>query len=278
MGGTGTGKTTALRTLVEAGVEVRALFTEPGYAAHPSLAGLTCERGLHWHYVPPARASFDVMIENARKINTLTFESLSQLKTGMNKQEYGQYIELLESLANYTCDRCGAELGSIDQWDNRYALYLDSLSGVNVMALDLVVGAKPTRSPGEWGVAMDTLEKLITQLCCGMMCHVVITSHIERETNEVTGATQIMVGTLGRRLAPKLGRFFDDVILAQREGAKYSWSTAALNVDLKGRTLPIADGIEPSFFPVIEHWKQRAFAALAQTSNTATTSGDTTDE
>jgi hypothetical protein len=53
-------------------------------------------------------------------------------------------------------------------------------------------------------------------------------SHIEREIDEVLGGSKVMASTLGRKLAPKLPRYFSDVILAEKTGAKFSWSTAAI--------------------------------------------------
>jgi len=134
---------------------------------------------------------------------------------------------------------------------------VDSLSGLNIMAMTLVVGSKPTKAMSDWGVAMDNLEKLLQKLCTDTKCHFVLTAHLERETDEVSGGIQLMASTLGRKLAPKIPRFFDDVICCQRNGSEFTWSTAALNVDLKARNLPIGDRLEPSFVPLIKHWKEQ---------------------
>lgn len=252
-GGTGSGKTHAIRTLVDAGLEVFVLFTEPGMEV---LADVP-EDKLHWAYIPPASPDFSDMIASAEKINKMSFEALTKLPD-INKAKYQEFIKVLNCLANFTCDRTGKSYGAVDDWDQSRVLVLDSLTGISIMAMNLVAGSKPVKSMADWGVAIDNLERLLTKLCVDTKCHFVLTSHLERETDEVTGGTSLMASTLGRKLAPKLPRFFSDVIHVKRNADKFVWSTATSNVDLKARNLPIADNIPPSFAPLILNWKKRA--------------------
>lgn len=261
VGATGTGKTYCLRTLLDAGLEVFVLATEPGIAS--SLGDTDPER-LHWHYVAPATPGFDALLDSARKINTMSFDMLTKLKE-INKAKYSQYYEVLTTLANFKCDRTGREYGSVDSWDTGRVIVVDSLSGLNVMAMDLVVGSKPVKAPGDWGVAMDNLERLIMTLCTGTTCHFVITAHLEREQDEVTGGIQLMASTLGKKLAPKIPRFFDDVVQCKREADQFSWSTMTMNVDLKARNLPIQDKLSPDFTQIITAWKSKGGVIPAAT-------------
>jgi hypothetical protein len=139
-------------------------------------------------------------------------------------------------------------------------LALDSLSGINPIALSLVVGGKPVKSQSDWGIAMDQVEKLIRQLTDGCKCHFVLTSHVERETDLVLGGVKLTVATLGVKLAPKIPPMFSDVILTSREGDKFFWSTANGQADLKARNLPIADHIPPNFKPILDKWLNRGGA------------------
>ena len=270
IGATGSGKTHSLRTLLDAGLEVFVLFTEPGMEV---LGDLACEQNLHYHYIPPANADWDTMIDSAKKINTLNFEALSKLPA-INKQKYNQLIQVLESLHNFPCDRCGETFGDVSTWDTNRVLVIDSLSGLNIMSMDLVVGSKPTKSMSDWGVAQSNLERLINKLCTDTQCHFVLTGHLEKEHDEVTGRTTLMVSTLGRKLAPVLPRFFSDVILAKRDGEKFTWSTAAMNTDLKARNLPIADNLQPDFKQILATWVDHGGEVKAEptakTANTAT--------
>jgi Cdc6-like AAA superfamily ATPase len=105
-GTTGTGKTHSIRTLVEQGLEVFVLFTEPGMEV---LADLPPEK-LHWHYVAPSAPDFSDMIASAQKINTMSFEALTKLPD-INKRNYTEFIDVLTSLSNFKCDRTGESYG-----------------------------------------------------------------------------------------------------------------------------------------------------------------------
>lgn len=251
-GTTGSGKTHAIRTLVDAGLEVFVLFTEPGMEV---LADIPSDK-LHWTYIAPSSPDFSDMISSAEKINTLSFKALAELPD-INKRKYTEFVDVLRALSNFTCARTGKSYGSVDEWGPDRALVVDSLSGLSIMAMNLIAGSKPVKSMADWGVAIDNLERLLTKLCVDTRCHFVLTTHLERETDEVTGGTTLMASTLGRKLAPKLPRFFSDVIHVKRNADKFVWSTATSNVDLKARNLPIADNLAPSFAPIIAEWKKK---------------------
>lgn len=250
-GTTGTGKTHAIRTLVEAGLETFVLFTEPGMEV---LADMPADK-LHWRYIAPATPSFADMISSAQKINTMSFEALTKLPD-INKRQYTEFIDVLTSLADFRCDRTGQSFGSVDSWGPERAIVVDSLTGLSLMAMNLVTGSKPVKSMADWGVAIDNLERLITKLCVDTKCHFVLLAHLERETDEVTGGSSLMASTLGRKLAPKLPRFFSEVVHAKRQADKFTWSTTTSNVDLKARHLAFSDNLPPSFVPVIQAWKK----------------------
>ena len=252
VGATGSGKTHSIRTLLDAGLDVFVLFTEPGQEV---LADISSDK-LHWHYIPPAAPDFASMIASATKINTMSFEALTKLPD-IDKRKYTEFIEILTSLSNFTCDRTGEVFGSVDSWDTTRVLVVDSLSGLNIAAMNLVAGSKPVKSMADWGTSMDNLERLITKLCVDLRCHFVLTAHLEREVDEVTGGSSLMASTLGRKLAPKIPRFFSDVIHVKRAADKFVWSTATTNADLKARNLPIADNIPPTFKPLIEGWRKK---------------------
>lgn len=252
VGGTGAGKTHSIRTLVEAGLEVFVLFTEPGMEV---LADIPADK-LHWHYLPPASPDWADMIDSAKKINTMSLKLLAGMED-INKRKYAGFLDMLQCLSNFTDDRTGKSFGAVDNFNQNQALVIDSLSGVNILAMNLVTGSKPVKSMADWGMAMDNLERFITKLTTDIPCPVVLIAHQERKTDEVTGGTSIMASTLGKKLAPKIPRFFSDVIQVKRDGSKYSWSTMTMNMDLKTRSLPLADNLEPSFKPIIDSWRRK---------------------
>jgi len=252
VGGTGTGKTHSLRTLVDQGLEVFALFTEPGMEV---VADIPPEK-LKWHYIPPASPDWADMLDSATKINQMSLKLISGMED-INKRKYTGFLDLVRGLGNFVDQRTGVAYGPVDKFGANRALFIDSLSGLNILAMNLVTGSKPVKSMADWGMAMDNLERLLTKLCVDVPCPVVLTAHQERETDEVTGGTTIMASTLGKKLAPRLPRFFSDVVNVKREGDKFTWSTMTHNMDLKARNIPLADNLPPNFAPIITAWKKR---------------------
>jgi AAA domain len=257
-GPTGTGKTNALATIADSGVELFLLFTEPGLE---TVLGYWTDRGkevppnVHWHILERGPGSFAVQAESANDINTYTPESLFK-KSDPNRSKHNQFVGLLRALADYKDDRTGESFGAVDGWGPDRCVAVDSLTGINPIAMSLVIGGKSLRSQQDWGMAQDVIEKLVRKLSeCN--CHFVLTAHVERETDLVFGGMKITVSTLGRALAPKIPPMFSDVILTVRDASKFSWSTANSQADLKARNLPIADNINPNFDQIFNKWKSR---------------------
>lgn len=253
IGGSGSGKTHSLRTVIEAGCKLIGVFTEPGMEV---IDDITCEQGLHYIYIPPAAASWAEMIESAKLINTMSNEALQKLG-GIEKSKYRQWFDVLVAMSNFTCQRCKQNFGAVDKLGPEFVVFNDSLSGLCLMSSNLVTGSKPIKTQPDWGVMMDNVERYVQMFCTSISTMAIMTAHTEREVDEVTGGSMVMAGSLGRKLSPKLPRFFSDVVIAQREGSKFTWSTAKPMTDLKARNLQIGDNIAPSFKPIIEKWHKR---------------------
>ena len=252
MGAPGSGKTHALRTLVAAGLEVFVIFTEPGMEV---LSDVPSDK-LHWHYIPPATPGWDALLDTAKKVNTMPNSTLQQLPN-INAKDYSQVMDILKQCQNFTDERTGKEYGDVTTWGTDRVIVLDSLTGFNIMAMDLVVGSKPVKSLVDWGVAMDMEERTIDQLTLGTKCHFVLTAHLDKQVDEVMGGVNIVPNALGRKIGPSLGRFFSDVILCQKTTEGWTWSTSNDKADLKARNIQWKDGQIPSFVPLIQHWKNK---------------------
>lgn len=253
LGPVGTGKTTALKTWLEIPeITIFGLFTEPSFEV---ILDVKCDR-MHYAYNPPMDTDFADMIHSAKLINTLTIKQLANLDD-INKGKYTEFIRTLNNLSNFKCDRCGKQFGAVDSWGNDRVLWFDSLSGLNVQAMNLVVGSKPMKAVADWGIAMDNEERLIQKLAATLDCQFVMTGHLEPERDEVTGSVFQMAAMLGKKLAPRVPRFFSDVIMTKRVGDKFAWSTTALGIDLKARNLPFSDDLKPTFVPLYQTWKAR---------------------
>ena len=259
LGSPGSGKTYSINTLIKAGLEVAVIITDPDgdVTLLDAVRNLNLPRNkLHLRYISAAASSWDALKDSARRINLMDYKSLTEIKAGIAKDKYGQFLDLLDCLSNFRSDD-GVVLGPVDSWGPERALVIDSLSGLNMMAMALMIGGKPAAHQGEWGVAMNAEEQLIYKLCADLKCFFVLTSHLDKEMDEVLGKPQFMAAALGRKLAPKLPRLFSDVILAYREGDRFWWSTSAVDVDLKTRTLPLRSKIDPDFGQIVEAWRKR---------------------
>lgn len=257
LGATGTGKTHSIATLCEAGVKPFVIFTEPGMA---TLSKVLKEKGLPedaaaWHYVSPAKQDFASMITMSENLNRMSFDMITKM-TDPHKNQYLQWVEVLRTCENFIDDRSGEVFGNVGNWGTDRALVIDSLSGLNDMAMALLVGSRPTRSMPDWMVAQNNLLGFLNKLTTDTDCHFVLTGHLEREQDEISGGIQLMASTLGKKLAPKIPRYFDEVVMCKHMDAKFLWSTSEGNVDLKSRVLPISNQIEPTFEGAIGLWQQ----------------------
>jgi hypothetical protein len=264
MGESGSGKTSALATYLGAGIETFVICTEPGGAE--SLVDWTKKKGydlnlLHWATATPAVQGWKGLEDLINEISTKDFETISKNKAGVGKDSTRPAaMKLLASLQSFICERTGQPYGDVTSWDDKRALCLDSLSGLSVLAWALTVGHKPTAHMGEWNIAMNFISDLLMKITSDRKCFFTLTAHVEKEMNELTGVNQIMVSTLGRKLAPKIPRFFSEVIYSKR-GAKpgdpFLWSNADPTIALKNRGLPISDKLEPSFVPLVRAYEER---------------------
>ena len=170
-------------------------------------------------------------------------------------------MKLLHSFSNFKCERTGESFGDVSKWDDTRALALDSMLGLSLISWMLTLGYKPAAHQGEWGVAMNFIEQLLLKVTSDRRCFFVLNAHIEKELNEITGVSQIMVSTLGRKLAPKIPRFFSEVIYSKRimkDGkATFTWATVDSGADLKNRSLPLSTSLDQDYKPIVDAYRRR---------------------
>jgi len=262
MGASGTGKTHAIGTLVETGLEVFYLPLESG---SETLVGYFTDKGgaippnLHMHALQQPQASFMDIYEAAKKTNSLPHDAA--MKTAdPRRNKYDGYLKLLTAL-NAFVDQHGVAFEPADQWGTDRVIVLDGLSGLNDYAMQLVIGGRAERTQTDWGVAQAYVMSLLKKLTDGCRCHFVLIAHVEREVDLVQGGVKLMVSTLGKAIAPLIPSKFSDVVLTKKAVDKFTWSTAESNADVKNRNLPLKDNQAPSFGPLYEKWLSRAKGA-----------------
>lgn len=255
MGDSGTGKTHAIRTLIDVGVTPFVIATEQNCIQ--TLKDIPTDK---WHYKfinAQPENNWGNLQDMLSKVNKLSYENLTKVQDP-NKSSYNQLLDVLTTCNKFVCDCHKEDFGDVSLWDNSRALVIDGLSGLSDMAMGLTVGNKPVRSMPDWGVSQNSLKSIIAQLTTAVRCPFILIAHIDREKDEITGGTSVTVKTLGQKLGPDLPRMFSDVIRAKREGNKFSWDTADSQATVVSRNIPIASNQAPSFVPLFTNWKKGA--------------------
>lgn len=264
MGLGGTGKTYSLGTLVDWAAkndfEVAVLFVEAGLE---TLLGYWKDRGLlvpanlYYHQQSTQPVSLDAMTSMAEQVGRLSYKAITDL-VDINRSSNNAFWKILSSCKDFVDDRTGKKLGPVDKFPPKRIFVVDSLTELGNAAFKMQIGARPTASPGDYGVAQGALMNFLRLCTQGIDCPFVMTAHVDRETDAVTQSTKIMIKAIGKALATEIPTLFSDVIYTVREGDKFFWDTAAYGVDVKTRSLGYRSKINPDFGQILDLWKKRA--------------------
>ena len=269
----GTGKSFAIGTLVDwasrNNQKVFILFTEQG--GLESVLGYWRDTNcppfnrkepapipdcLHWHVLKTPALSLEALIGNATRTGQLSYQALAQW-TDPNRSSSNPWEHFLKKLQTFTCDRTGEDFGNVGTWGADRILVNDSLSETANACFRMVLGAKATASQNEYGVAQQNLLGWVRWMTQFLQCTFVMTAHVQRQVNELSGVTSVMTKAIGKALGDEFCPLFSEVILTVREGNSFYWDTAAPGVDLKTRYLPIRTKIAPDFAQIMDKWQQR---------------------
>lgn len=266
IGASGSGKSFSVGTLVDWASRnkstVRVLFTENSVEA---LLGYWADKGgkvpdaLQYHVVTTPSIPFKSLLSAAKDVGRLSYEMITKL-TDPNRSENNPYEKILLALADFKDDRTGASLGNIGDWGTDTVLVVDSLSELANACMKMVVGNKPTASQGDYGVAQNNLMNLLRFLTQSLRCTVVMTAHIQRQQDEITGGVKLMTKAIGKAMGDDIPQLFSEVIGAVREGTNWYWDTAHPSLDTKTRYLPIASKQKPDFATIMDKWVKRSAA------------------
>ena len=264
MGLGGTGKTYSLGTLVDwadaNGFEVATLFTESGLE---TLLGYFRDKGreppacLYWHQQLTRPVGLKAMLTAADNIGKLSYEAVTKM-TDPDRGKNNAFWAILASCSDFTDDRTGKKLGPVDAFPKNRIFVMDSLTETANAAMKMQVGARPTAAPGDYGVAQGALMNFLRLCTQGIDCPFVMTAHVDRETDQVTQSTKVMIKAIGKALATEIPTLFSEIIYTTREGDKFFWDTAAYGVDTKTRSLGYRAKIEPNFALILDVWKKRS--------------------
>jgi len=258
-GPSGTGKTYAITTLVETGLEVFALFLEPGLE---TIIGAYADTGkpipdnLHWHYIQPRTQGFGQMLKTSDNIGKFDLSGLTKMRD-MDRGKNNPIIDLYTVLNDFPDQRTGKKFGAVDTWTNGVVLVVDSLSALTRMLFEMVIGTKPVKDMADWGLVQNALMAIIHKLTSGCNCNFVLIAHVERDKDEITGGTKLMLSAPGKAITAQIPQPFSDVIYTIREGDKFFWDTANSQADVKTRNLPIQSKLPADFGAIVSKWEAR---------------------
>ena len=260
-GDPGTGKTHSLLSIPENGLSLFALITEPnGLSTFLSrLREISLPSGVEvqWRRQLPHYASVGDLQKLARELSIRGIDDMLKAPPARNAQLQAGTIaqQFLAHLSDFKCECCDKSWGPVDAFDHTRVFALDSLSGLNAIAFQTVVGINPVRTLPQWGAAIG-FEELVINTLLSSVPFVVVTAHTQRTTNQVTGALHIGPETLGQKYSDSIGKNFDEVIRAHRDGQRFLWSTLESGAITKFRFLQPKSDLQPSFAPIVEKWKE----------------------
>ena len=265
-GPSGSGKTYALGTLVDWAArqtpqrEVFVLFTENGLE---TLLGYWRDRklavppNLRWHVVKTPALPLSALIDGAKKAGLMNYESLTK-SVDPDRAKNNPWEKLLTVLTDFPDDRTEQKFGNIGEWSNTRILVNDSLSETSNACFRMQVGNKPVASQPDYQVAQQNLINWLRFMAQSLECTFVLTAHVQRQANEVTGTVQLMTKAIGKALGDEIPQLFSETIYTVRDGTNWYWDTAAFGVDTKTRYLPIQSKIKPDFAQILDKWLERS--------------------
>lgn len=265
IGASGSGKTRSLGTMVDWAAkqspprQARILFTENGLE---TLLGYWTDRGqkvpdnLAWHVVTSQAIPFAALMDAADKVGKLNYKAITELQDP-NRGTNNPYYKIMHVLNDFVDDRTGAKLGNFGTWGPEIIFGIDSLSELAAACMKMVVGNKPTASPSDYGVAQNNLLNFLRFVTQGFAPTLVMTAHIQRQVDEVSGTMKLMTKAIGKAMGDDIPQLFSEVIGAVREGTNWYWDTANSSLDTKTRYLPIASKIAPDFSQIMDKWVKR---------------------
>lgn len=260
----GAGKTHSIRGLLAYGIQPFVLATEPGMRSLAPCENPGCyvckatkeygPESLPWAYVDSTAGDIDTLIKQATDVNTKTLKMLCNIEDNQRK-DYNQFGQVL-GLTKEFVDHTGKSWGKVSDWNTDRAFVLDAATELGYMAMNMYVGRRPVYDKPDYQVAQKMVYNYIQFITNSLRCHVIVLGHPDKQFNEAAGVMTMTLQSVGQKLSPQLPRKFDDVIIAKRVGDKFTWSTAEMNAEGKGRNLPIRVDMAQDFGLIVKGWQK----------------------
>jgi len=279
-GDSGSGKTYALATIVNWAArqnpprQVFVLFTENGLEAllgwwrtppedpqtgKPIRPAAPVPDNLHWHILRNLTIDLVGMKNAAQQAGTLSYQALANVVDPSRGTANPAY-KVLEACENFPDDRTGQKFGNIGSWGPERILCIDSLSELGQAYIKMCIGNKPVMAQNEYQVAQNNLMNFLRYQTQAGLFTFVMTAHLQKQANELTGAMTQMTKAIGKAMSDDIPQLFSEVIYCYREGAQFWWDTTPVGVLTKTRYLPLRAKIPPDLGFIMDKWLERSKA------------------
>ena len=213
VGDSGAGKTGSLASLASAGYNLRIIDMDNGLDV---LKNMLTDPKSPYDKSAVSRVQYVTFTEQMKNVNgkLIPLKAIAWQNAISMLQHWK---EINPETKEVTCD-----LGPVASWGENDILVIDSLTFISNAAMNLILsingrlGQRPHQS--DWGLAQDLVEGLLSMLySTDIKCHVIIPCHITY-IGEEGGPLRGYPNTLGKALAPKVARYFNNTLMAQTTG------------------------------------------------------------
>lgn len=233
----GSGKTGALASLVDAGFNVRFLDFDNGLSV---IKGFVKDKS---------------KLKNVHYVDNLSDDmQLIAGRVGVKKANaFQRAMDALEKGGADYWGKSGAHIGPVSTWTSRDILCLDSLTFCGRSCLLMVMQANGAgmKAPEiqHYGTAMDNLEKMLGMIQSAKTspCHVIVNTHMSKDE----GSARMLPEALGSKLSPKVPRYFDNMIGLSLTAGERTFKTKKDGMLALKTAVPLNDT-----YPISNGWVQ----------------------
>ena len=206
VGDNGSGKTGALASLASAGYNLRIIDLDKGAKV---LANLLTTPGPIYKPGSADRVEIESLSDSMRNIGGKLVPGKATV-----------WQEMVKLMMNWKT--ASADFGSVTTWGPNDVLVIDSLTFAAKAAMDFILAANArlgqTPHQSDWYQGQQLLESLMQMLFDdNVKCNVIVNCHVTYIGDE-GGPQRGYPATLGKALSPKIGSYFNTVLLAKTVG------------------------------------------------------------
>ncbi len=220
VGDSGAGKTGSLASLASAGYNLRIIDMDNGLDV---LKNMLTDPKSPYQKDSASRVQYVTFTDKRKNSNgTLVPTKAESWQNAIKMLSHWKETDDSDPAVPLPQRKVLCDLGPVASWGENDILVLDSLTFLSNAAMQLILamngrlGQRPHQS--DWGLAQDLVEGLLGMLySTDIKCHVIIPCHITY-IGEENGPVRGYPNTLGKALAPKVARYFNNCLMAQTSG------------------------------------------------------------